>query len=170
MAKVARAHGVKGDLLVKQVGGTEDSLHEGKVLLARPEPGDAARERELTVIESRNQTGSRWLLRFAELEQREAAADLGGWWLGVPGDDLPELSEDEYYNFQVVGMQAVTVDGEPLGDVKEVWETGANDVFVVRGPRGEILVPAIGSVIAELDFDGNRVVISPLPGLLPEEA
>jgi 16S rRNA processing protein RimM len=55
-----------------------------------------------------------------------------------------------------------------LGRVTEVLETGANDVYVVRGPRGEVLIPAIESVVRVLDVEAKRMVVSPLPGMLDE--
>jgi 16S rRNA processing protein RimM len=52
--------------------------------------------------------------------------------------------------------------------VEEIIRTPGNDVFVVRGPRGEILIPAIASVVLAVDRAANRIVIHPLPGLLED--
>ena len=62
----------------------------------------------------------------------------------------------------------VTTTGEDFGTVAEVLQTGANDVYVVHGERGEILVPAIGGVIEDIDVKGGLVSITPLPGMLDE--
>jgi 16S rRNA processing protein RimM len=56
---------------------------------------------------------------------------------------------------------------ELLGQVADILETGANDVYVVRGERGEILVPAIKDVVKEIDPAAGRMLIRPLPGMLP---
>ena len=62
----------------------------------------------------------------------------------------------------------VTAGGEELGRITEVLQTGANDVYVVTGERGEILVPAIAEVIEAIDVSGGVISITPLPGLLDE--
>ena len=56
---------------------------------------------------------------------------------------------------------------EILGNVTDIIETGANDVYVVRGERGEILVPAIKEVVKQIDPAVGRMLIEPLPGMLP---
>ncbi|GIW19226.1 MAG: hypothetical protein KatS3mg064_2383 [Tepidiforma sp.] len=62
----------------------------------------------------------------------------------------------------------VTAAGEALGTLVEVLQPGANDVYVVHGARGEILVPAIGQVVQSIDLAAGRMVITPLPGMLDE--
>jgi 16S rRNA processing protein RimM len=58
-------------------------------------------------------------------------------------------------------------DGEPIGTVKEIWETGAHDVLVVEGPDGRrVLLPAVGEFLREIDVAGRRLVIEAIPGLL----
>ena len=83
-------------------------------------------------------------------------------------EDAAPLEEGEYYHFQVIGVEVEMESGERLGRVTEVLETGANDVYVVRGPRGEVLIPAIESVVRVLDLEAGRMVVSPLPGMLDE--
>ena len=78
------------------------------------------------------------------------------------------MEEGEYFLYQLQGVEVVTEEGEPLGALTEVLETGANNVFVIRGPLGEILVPDIPDVILNIDLDARRVVIRPLPGMLGE--
>ena len=63
----------------------------------------------------------------------------------------------------------VTDSGDELGQVTDIIETGANDVYIVNGPQyGEILVPAIESVVQEIDLAARKIVITPLSGLLPD--
>jgi 16S rRNA processing protein RimM len=59
------------------------------------------------------------------------------------------------------------VDGRQLGHIREILRTGANDVYVVVGPLGELLIPAIGDVVESIDVEAGRVLIKPMPGLLP---
>jgi 16S rRNA processing protein RimM len=72
------------------------------------------------------------------------------------------LGEDEYYQFEILGLQVVDEAGNVLGRVIEILETGANDVYVVQRPDGsELLLPAIRSVILAVDLEQQRLVVRP---------
>ena len=66
-------------------------------------------------------------------------------------EDLPDLSEEEYYWFEILGMVVETEKGKRIGRVKEIFPTRANDVYVVEGKRGEIFLPATEEVIQRID-------------------
>jgi len=76
------------------------------------------------------------------------------------------LEEGEYYHFQLIGVRVEMENGEWLGQVVDVLATGANDVYVVRGPWGEVLLPAVDDVVLELDLELKRMVVHLLPGML----
>ncbi len=63
-------------------------------------------------------------------------------------------------------MEVTTDEDEHLGTVTEVIQTGANDVYVVRGPRGEVLLPAIDECVLELDLDANKMIVHLMDGLV----
>ncbi|CAM5787977.1 ribosome maturation factor RimM [Brevibacillus borstelensis] len=86
--------------------------------------------------------------------------------LKIPDDALLELEEDEFYIHQLVGCLVVTDTGEDLGKIVDVLQPGANDVWVVKGKRGEILLPYIDDCIKEVDIAGKRVVCHLMEGLL----
>ncbi len=106
-------------------------------------------------------------LRLSGIDSAEAAAGLRDQLLSLPEGQLESLSEGRYYRFQVVGMRVYDGEGEHLGRIVEVLTTGSNDVYVVHGERGEILVPAIDDVVREVDVDGGRMVVEPMEGMLP---
>jgi 16S rRNA processing protein RimM len=106
------------------------------------------------------------LLKLEGCNDRNDAEELRDLLVQIPIDEAAPLEEGEYYHFQLIGVEVMTESGEGLGRVTEVLETGANDVYVVRGSRGEVLIPAIESVVRELDLETNRMVVSPLPGML----
>ncbi|MBL1128352.1 MAG: 16S rRNA processing protein RimM [Chloroflexi bacterium] len=108
------------------------------------------------------------LLKLAGYDDREAAETLRGAWLQVPEAEAIPLAEGEYFLYQIEGLTVVTDTGELLGTLLEVIETGANNVFRVVGPRGEVLLPDTREVILDIDFDNGRVTVHLLPGLLPE--
>jgi 16S rRNA processing protein RimM len=86
--------------------------------------------------------------------------------LKVSEDQLMELEEDEFYIHQLVGCDVFTDEGEPLGKLVDVLQPGANDVWVVRGERGEILLPFIDDCIKEVDVGNKRIVCHLMEGLL----
>ncbi len=106
------------------------------------------------------------LVKLAGCDSREAAQELRGKFLQVPEDQAIPLEEGEYFLFQLIGLDVEMVDGERLGKLTEVIETGANNVFVVQGEAGELLIPDISEVVHEVDFQQNKVKVLPFPGLL----
>ncbi len=105
------------------------------------------------------------LVRFEGIADRTAAEALRGQYLQVPVDDAVPLGEGEYYVHQIEGLQVRTDTGEELGYVHEVLATGANDVYVVRGPGGELLLPAIKDVILHVDLEQGILTVHLLEGL-----
>jgi 16S rRNA processing protein RimM len=121
-------------------------------------------------MEAVRRTAEALIVKVAGIDRPEEADRWRGAFLAVPRDAAALLPPGRHFVFEIIGMAATTDAGEPLGVVDEVIRTPANDVFVVRGPRGEILIPAIASVVVDVDTAARRLVIHPLPGLLgPEE-
>lgn len=107
------------------------------------------------------------LLKLAGYDDRDAAASLRGAILQVPREAAVPLEEGEYFIYQLEGLAVYTDAGEHLGELVEVLETKANYVYVVQGPRGEILLPDTDEVILDVDLKAGTMTIHPLPGLLP---
>ena len=85
----------------------------------------------------------------------------------VKRDDAAPLEEDEYYIADMIGMKVVTDKGEEFGILKNVMETGANDVYVIEHPsKGEILIPAIKECILDVDIPGRLMKIHVMDGLI----
>ncbi|MGI6343681.1 MAG: ribosome maturation factor RimM [Bacillota bacterium] len=111
-----------------------------------------------------------WRLHLQGIESREQANALVGGELQIPKDQVLPLPEGEYYVFELIGLQVETEDGGLLGEVKDVLQPGANDVYVVAAPDGrELLIPAIRDVVLSIDRQENRMLVRLLPGLLDEE-
>ena len=79
---------------------------------------------------------------------------------------MPPPPDGSYYHFQVIDMDVVSEDGEPMGKVAEILTTGSNDVYVVRDPSSkDVLVPAIADVVLSVDPDQNRMIVRLPDGL-----
>jgi 16S rRNA processing protein RimM len=108
------------------------------------------------------------LIKLGGCDDRDAAEELRGMLVQIPLEEAVPLEEGEYYHFQLEGMDVETDGGEWLGRVAEVLEAGAHDVFLVRGPRGEVLLPSVEDVILQLDLEARKMIVHLLPGMLEE--
>ncbi len=103
------------------------------------------------------------LMAFRDVADRDAAEMLRGAALYIDKDQLPDLEEESYYWFELIGMEVYTPDGRYLGRLESVLPTGSNDVYVVRNADREILVPALASVVKSVDTAQMRMEV-----VLPE--
>ncbi len=108
------------------------------------------------------------LLRLATVDTVEKAEALVGKEISVSRKELPPLPEGRYYIADILGMTVVTDEGRELGKVVDVFKTGANDVYTVRGDK-EYLIPVIDEVVLSTDLDARQITIKPLKGLLDDE-
>jgi len=86
--------------------------------------------------------------------------------LRVPVEEAAPLPPDHYYLHDIIGLEVQATDGRILGRVVDVLRTGANDVYVVEGPFGEVLIPAIDSVVKSVDVERGIITVELLEGLL----
>lgn len=156
--RIVRPHGITGEV---KVDGPADVL-EALASVRRVYLGE---ERSAVTVEAcRFHQGSA-LLRLAGVADRNAAEGLRGRDVYLRAADLPVLPEGEYYAHDLVGLRVVDDAGQDLGELAEVLATGANDVYVVRTPDGERLLPAIESVVRRIDLDQGVIVVTVPPGL-----
>ncbi len=107
----------------------------------------------------------RIVMKFAGVDSIEAGDELRDADICVPESDAVELEEGEFFDWQLEGCTAVTVDGNALGTVKELLRTGGTEVLVIEGDK-EYLVPFAESICTEVDIEKKRIVIDPPEGLL----
>ena len=165
VARVGRALGVKGDVLIdSRTDEPERRFAVGNRLLV------ADSERWL-VIESARHHGSRLCLHFAGIDDRAAAESLTGLLLEVerlPGERPAD--PDEYYDDDLIGVAVVAQAGEPIGVVVEVLHLPAQDVLAVVTAEGrEVLIPFVSEIVPDVDLEAGRIVVHPPDGLLEAE-
>jgi 16S rRNA processing protein RimM len=159
IGRVGAAWGVRGAFRVLP-------LADSRALFA-PGRGVAVAGKPYTIASAQWRKDTVYL-RLSGIEGREAAGELRGRLLAVAETELEPLPEGHYYRFQLIGLTVVSTEGEELGRLADILSTGANDVYVVRGDRGEVLLPATDEVVREIDLEAGRMLIEALPGLLPE--
>ncbi|MBI2909358.1 MAG: 16S rRNA processing protein RimM [Chloroflexi bacterium] len=118
-------------------------------------------------VEKSHRLGRYVVLKLVGVDTVEESESFRGRLLEVKASEVKPLAPGQYYHFQLVGLGVWTDEGEFLGEVREVMETGSNDVYVVDAPRGEILIPAIEDVVKEVDLERRRITVQVIEGLLP---
>jgi len=157
---VLAAHGIRGELKCRIV--TDFPTRRFKRGNSVVIKGEAHK------IQGARIQGGTVLLKLEDIQDRDTAAALRGAEVEVPTQDAVSLPKGQFYWHQVIGLRVEDATShEPLGEVTDIIETGANDVYIVRGTQGEILVPAIKDVIKQIDPESGRMLIQPLPGMLP---
>ncbi|MGS0765042.1 ribosome maturation factor RimM [Syntrophomonas curvata] len=122
--------------------------------------------REVSVEEARPH-GQAYLLKLVGIDSREDAQEYRNALLQIESSQLYPLPEGCFYHFQLQGLSVYDEEKGLLGELTEILETGANDVYVVKSAQhGEILLPAIKEVILEVDPEAKRMLVRLLPGLL----
>jgi 16S rRNA processing protein RimM len=159
---VTTAHGLRGEVAVQNRSDNPDRWRDGaRVLL---ETG-----RELTIDHARPH-GRRMLVKFAGIDDRDAAERLRGANLVVPESWVPALPDGEWWSHEVVGSEVWTEGGRRLGVVTEVIANPANDLWVTVDRGNETLIPALADLLVEVDVRAKRIVVRDVPGLtVPEE-
>jgi 16S rRNA processing protein RimM len=159
VGKITAPWGVRGEVKVA----IETDFPERFKQLKRVYLGEKATP---SVLERSRLHKGQALLKLEGCDNRDAAEKLRGQLVQIPIEEAMPLGEDEYYLYQIVDLDVWTTEGEHLGRIREVLFTGANDVYVVEGERGEILIPAVKDVVLEVDLAGGRLTVKLLEGLI----
>lgn len=162
VGRISGTHGIKGQLRLHSYSGNLASLKAARQVVLQHPNGDRSSCELIRVA----QHGNRFLLTLAGFDNINQVLDLVGCELCLRRDQLPVPDDGEYYWHDLIGMTVVTDQGLQLGTIAEILETGANDVYVVRGTGREYLIPAVASVVATVDLPTATMTITPLEGLL----
>jgi len=154
LGRISGLFGVKG--WVKLHSWTQPA--DGLLDYPEVELGQAGHWRPARLVEGQPH-GRGYIGRFEGIEDRDAAAGLIGAEIAVPREQLPPAKAGEYYWVDLVGLEVVTSEGESLGHVDHLLETGAHDVLVVAGERERLIPYTPGVHVLEVDLDGGRIVV-----------
>jgi 16S rRNA processing protein RimM len=161
VGKIVRAHGLRGEVSVAVLTEfperfeTTEWVYLGNEFEATPYRLESYRWHKDNV-----------LLTLAGVTNRTQAEALRGQLVQVPLEEAVALPEGSYYLYQLIGLQVKTVEGEFLGIITSIMETGANDVYVVQNQGRELLLPAIPDVIKTIDLANGLMVVQVIEGLI----
>lgn len=168
LGEILRPHGIQGELRVRLLTDYPERINSlvhvyvGANVTTTP--------KRYTVKHLRLNKGY-GLLKLKEVEDRTQAETFRGLFVMIDLDHAVPLEEDEIYLYQLIGLRVQTDDGQELGSLKEVLETGANDVYIVTSDQyGEILIPAIDEIIVKTDTDAGILTVKLPEGLLPDSS
>ncbi len=165
IGRVVKPHGVKGKMKVEYFGDDLRRFFSYREIFIRNETGDLQSYEILEVVTQ----PPRLILRLRGVEKIEETEPLLGKEIFVGKEAFPELEEGEYYWADLLGMEVETQEGKRIGKVKGIFPTGANDVYVVEGKRGEIFLPAIEGVIQGIDLKKRVMKVVRMEGLWENE-
>jgi 16S rRNA processing protein RimM len=177
VGQIFRAHGIRGEVLVDvRTDEPAERFTVGSVLLTdstvvrrlTPLPDDAWQVPPKLTIESVRPHQGRLLIVFEGIYERNLGESLRGVLLCVDSAEVrPSDDPDEFNDHQLVGLAAVDVDGQRLGEVVRIDHAPASDLLVIERPGGgTALVPFVKAIVPEVDLAGGRVVLTPPEGLL----
>lgn len=157
---VVKPHGLRGEVKFKLTTNMESLLEEGESAILFDEK---SKRYVATKIAEFRKAGSGYILSFEGFHNVELAERIRGYHLFIAKNKLPPLKKGEFYFYQVLEAQVFSPEGEYLGIVEDIIETGANEVFVVRQQLEnlsfrEVLIPAIKDYVLDLDLDNRRII------------
>ena len=149
--------GLRGEVKVEVVTDFPERFAPQKVVYLNARPLE---------IESCRPHKQHLVVKLATIDSVQDAEKLRGQDLTILRSELYPLPEGQYYTFQLIGLKVVTTEGKTVGRVTDIMATGSNDVYIVEGKRGEVLIPAIEDVVKSIDLKKGKMVIEAIEGLL----
>ncbi len=156
IGEIAGVYGVKGWVRLKSWTQPAEQIFTYQPWLLVND--DIAVQRTCKVLEYRSHTGQ-FLINLEGVTDRDEAAKLNGYQVEVEKNRLPELPDNEYYWTDLIGMQVVNLDGEDLGKVSNLLETGANDVLVINGDRQRLVPFTQGQAVTEVNQAAGKITV-----------
>lgn len=169
IGKLGRPHGVRGEIRLFFYNPDSDTLADGMEVTLQPQRGPAATVK----IERIRYTPKFGILKLEGFNYRDEIERFTNAELLIDAELLPELDDDEFYLVDLIGLPVFVADeedgdiepeeSEPIGEVKEVFETGANEVIVVTLDDGEeLLVPFVEHAVSVVDLERAALILQPL--------
>lgn len=158
---VTNTHGLRGEVKVFPTTDDPARYKELKEVIA-----DTGRQRFVLEIAGVRFFKQMVIVKFKGIDDINDVLKYKGAKLYVTRENAVKLEEGEYFLADLVGLRAETEEGKVLGSIRDVLQTGANDVYVIQNEDGkDLLVPAIKDCVKEIDLEGGRMVVHLLPGL-----
>lgn len=161
VAKVINTHGVHGEVKAIPLSDFPERYNSLKRVFVE---GDKIQE---CIVQSARWNKNILLLKFEGIDNAVDAALLKNKYLVIDRQEAVLLPEDKYYIFEIIGMEVVDTGGKKIGIIKDLLQNPANDVYVIRDEEDrEILLPALKTIVKQVDLDRNTMIVELPPGLV----
>ena len=157
IGKVIAPSGTRGNLMVMVITESPQRFAPSSQVYINRQP---------MIIDSCTWRKGKALIKLNTIDNTKDAEKLRGQPVEIHHSQLKPLPEGQCYQFQLIGLEVWTTRGELLGNVTEILTSESNDTYVVKGAKGEVLIPAIEDVIKSINLDEGRLTIEPMEGLL----
>jgi|JI61114BRNA_FD_contig_91_760474_length_2134_multi_3_in_0_out_0_3 16S rRNA processing protein RimM len=155
MGYIANAFGIQGWVKIKTATEYSDSLDEYTQVYLKLKDGTILSKK----IEKSFARDGVFHAKLAGVDDRDAAFALKGTIVAVDREEFPDLDEDEFYWVDLIGLNVINVQGESLGVVKDLMETGANDVLVAKLEQEERLIPFVAQYVVKVDMQNKQIIV-----------
>ena len=165
VGEIVGVFGVHGEIKVRPLSDFPERFAVGGTLYL----GD--RREPHIITKARLRPGSH-IIALSGVESTNDAERLRGQFLAIPTSALAPLAPDQFYQHDLLGLRVEHVNGAPLGVIVDIFNTGANDIYVVRNETtgAERMLPAVKAFIKQVDVAAGVVRVEPIPGLFDDEA
>jgi 16S rRNA processing protein RimM len=156
IGRLGKPHGLEGGIAFYILTDFPERLIEGRKVFIGDEHIPAH-------IKSIKEHSKSLIFEFDEFTEIEQVEKFKSHFVFVDAKELPDLPEGEYYHHQLIGLSVIDTNESKIGEITEILETGANDVYVIVGEdKKEILYPALLSLIEKIDIESKIMVVKPL--------
>ena len=149
--------GIKGKIRVSPMTDFPERFDSGETIYIEEQP---------YVIESTDWHKGNALVKLKNIESIDDAGEFTGKYFEISAAQVRPLKAGQYYHYQITGLKVMTTGGREIGAVTDVLTASANDIYVVTGKDGEVLIPATADIIKSIDLTKKVMIIEVVPGLL----
>ncbi|MGL5089266.1 MAG: ribosome maturation factor RimM [Cetobacterium sp.] len=160
VGRVSGTHHLKGAIKVTSNFDDLEPLNGNKVMVELP-TGDV---KILTVKKVSKMVDKKWIVEFEELINKTDAGSIQNGTIKVRRDILG-IEEDEFLGNDIIGMNVITEDGESIGEIVDIYETAAHDIYVIEDDEFETMIPDAEVFIKKIDFSKREMVVSLIDGM-----
>lgn len=159
---ILRPHGIKGEILIQMNRENPEGILEVPYIIIEDET-------DVYEIESIRAHKKNYILRLAGVTHIN---QVDGWRKReIYVDEWPEevLEEDEYYVDDLIGMEVIDEEGRIIGNLVSIMETPANEIYLVEGSFGQVMIPAVSEFILEVSLESGQIHVHLMEGMIDED-
>jgi len=164
VGRVGRPHGIRGQIRVFLLTDWPERFQPGRSLYL-----EGAVDDRWVTVEDVSISGQMAIVKLRDVNSRADAEKLKNCDLKISADERPELDTDEYYLADLIGLRVQTESGDYIGEITDVLQNTAQDIYVVQNAGREYLIPAVKQFIRTVDIQKGVVIVDPVEGLLNNE-